>query len=164
MWSHVCREKLNHDAVQSKTIPDFVRIVSHDGQLPSLHYQSLANLVIHFLPIDGKKLIKDYEKKIKQCLKSQVSRGVQQLKVKVNFSYDKYLKGHDDEVLDLKITLGKLFKFPPEEVVLLSVKEGSIELTYLVPSWIATNIKAWNFKEESDVLQQASIESISIEG
>ncbi|XP_064387456.1 uncharacterized protein LOC135335817 isoform X3 [Halichondria panicea] len=160
MWSHICNKKKHHKALRSKTIRDFVRIVSHDGRLPSLQYRSLEKLVVHFSPINGAKLIKDYKKKIKKYLKSQVSCGVQQLRVKVNLSFDKY-----DDILDLRTTLGKLFKFCPEEVALVSAEEGSIVLTYLVLSSVGVSINAWKFKEEdSDVLQKANIELISVEG
>lgn len=163
MWSHMSKYKLNHNSMQTNTVEDFMRLVSHDGELPSLQYQCLAELVITFSPSDGKKLVKDYEAKVKHCLRSQIHETVQQLLVKFDMSFEKFVEESDD-VMELKITLGKIFGFPAEDVVLVAINKGSVEITCLIPLSIGRSLQKWDFQKNTSALQQAKIISIFIDG
>lgn len=160
VWSHICKEGLNNAAMNSNTVEEFIRIASHDGELPALCYQALSDLTISLLKTGGERLISEYERKIKQCLKSQVCQGVKQVKVKV----DKHLT-NETSIQDITNTLAKVFKFTSKEIVLLSVKKGCIELTYLVSTLIGAVLKEWkSVYEDSETLDRANIELISLEG
>ena len=107
------------------------------------NYSNVAFLVKEFGGEEGKKLVAKYERKLKPILKKRMTlvsvRGkTKQLQVKVNWRQS----WEEQDVVDLRNTLAKLFKREPQEFFLKSVKDGCIELTFLIPAGIGSLISS----------------------
>ena len=111
----------------------------------------------------GKKLVKSYESKLKKHLDEQrITFEVksQRFVVKIDdvqeqFTQKKRMKFHN--------TVVKLMKLKHNDLVLRSIREGCVELTYLFQSTLASKIR-YAIGEYIDELKELRIISVSIDG
>jgi len=107
------------------------------------NYSSVAFLVKEFGKEEGKKLVTKYERKLKPILEKRMTmvsvRGkTKQFKVKINWNQN----WKEQDVVDLRNTLAKLFKRQPQEFFLKSIMDGCIELIFLIPADVGTLINS----------------------
>ena len=107
------------------------------------NYSNVAFLVREFGGKEGTKLVTKYERRLKPIFKKEMTlvnvRGkTMQFQVKVNVNR----QWKEQDVVDFRNTLAKLFKREPQEFFLKSVNNGCIELTFLIPAGIGTSINS----------------------
>jgi len=101
----------------------------------------VAFLVKAFGGKEEAKLITEYERKLKPIFEKgmksvKVPGKTKQFQMKINVNQ----QWKEQEAVEFRNTLAKLFKHQPQEFLLKSVMDGCIELTFLIPAGIATLI------------------------
>lgn len=99
-------------------------------------YHVIADLAEQFGREEGVQLVKSYENTLKDQLGPRIKRKIvtraSKLVVKVDWKASPN-RSNQDFAVSFRTTLSKLFRHRPEEYVLKSVRDGCLELTYLVP-------------------------------
>ena len=135
-----------------ESVPNDVRLASNlhsfmqalSATQSPYNYSNVAFLVKEFGGKEGTKLLTKYERKLKPILKKRmtlvnVPGKTKQFQVKVNVNQ----QWKEQEAVDFRNTLAKLFKRQPQEFLLKYVRNGCIELTFLIPAGIATLINCY---------------------
>ena len=105
------------------------------------NYGGLGYLAAHFGGKEGERLVKSYEGRLKQNVKQRVKaekvpKKASRLVVKLNWK-----KYNDQDIVDFRNMLARVLKRGPHEFVLKSVREGCIELVYIIPSDLCESIR-----------------------
>ena len=108
------------------------------------NYSNVAFLVKAFGGKEGTKLITEYERKLKPIFEKgmksvKVPGKTKQFQMKINVNQ----QWKEQEAVEFRNTLAKLFKRQPQEFLLKYVRNGCIELTFLIPAGIATLINCY---------------------
>jgi len=132
-----------------ESVPSDVRLASNlhsfmqalSATQSPYNYSNVAFLVKAFGGKEGTKLITEYERKLKPIFEKgmksvKVPGKTKQFQVKINVNQ----QWKEQEAVEFRNTLAKLFKRQPQEFLLKSVMDGCIELTFLIPAGIATLI------------------------
>ena len=134
-WKAYRKGEISEEASKASDITSFLAALS--GSQGPYAYRNLSALLISFCGKKGKKLVAEYETKLKIQLYPRVVPTQQDGKrfiVKVDGKLD-----WTDE-LDFRITLAKLFKCTPKDFILEDIRTGCTELIYIIPSEVADNI------------------------
>ena len=139
-WSGYDSE-MSPDACEAKDIRSFLMAVR--GNQGPYAYENIAALLILFCKKEGKKLVAEYEAKLKSQLHPRVmpvKRKGKQFEVKI----DREL-GHESKsaALDFRNTLATLFECRATDFLLEDIRDGCIELIYVVPSELADNLQRY---------------------
>ena len=99
-------------------------------------YHVIADLVEQFGKEEGIKLVESYENSLKDQLRFRIKRKISTkastLVVKVDWE-KRHQQSKQDLAVSFRSTLSKLFGDSPEDYVLKSVRDGCLELTFLIP-------------------------------
>ena len=134
-----------------ESVPNDVRLASNlnsfmqalSATQSPYNYSNVAFLVKAFGGKEGTKLVTKYERKLKPILKKgmtlvSVPGKTKHFQVKVNVNQ----QWKEQEAVDFRNTLAKLFKCDPQEFFLKSIMGGCIELTYVIPAGVGTLINS----------------------
>lgn len=129
-------KEISKEACQADDMPSLLRAL-HQGPYA---YRGLSHTLTLFCGEEGEKLVAEYEEKLKDQLSSRVHefptrRNGKRFKVKV----DREL--NQDNELDFRITVAKLFKCSHKDFLLEDIRVGCTELTYIIPSEIANHLE-----------------------
>ena len=125
------------------------------------NYGGLGYLATHFGGKEGERLVKFYEGQlghnVKQRIKTQkVPKDASTLTMKLNWK-----KYNDQDLVDFRNLLARVLKHGPHEFVLKSVREGCIELVYIIPSDLCELIRSLGMINE---LKKHGVMAITING
>ena len=136
-WKEYKEGEMSEEANKARDITSFLAALS--GSHGRYAYRNLSALLVSFCGKKGKKLVAEYEQKLKLHLQPRVIPTQQDGKrfvVKVDGKLDR------TNELDFRITLAKLFKCKPQDFILEDIRTGSTELTYIIPAEVADSIRA----------------------
>ena len=134
-WSGYDSE-MSDEACQAKDIKTFLMAI-RENQGPYA-YENISGLLTLFCDHEGEELVAEYEKKLKGKLLKRVSpvkRVGKRFKVKI----DKEL--NRENIFNFRNTLATLFDCEATEFILEDIRDGCIELTYIIPVKLAAHIR-----------------------
>ena len=138
-WSFLDKSTEVPQAVrEAKDITSFVQALRQHQNW--FNYGGLMFLATRFGGKEGKKLVKLYEGQLKhnvnERIKTQeVPMDASILTMKLNLR-----KYNDQDLVNFRNTLARVLKRGPHEFVLKSVREGCVELDYIIPSDLCESI------------------------
>lgn len=153
------KSAITNDMREAKDIQAF--LLALRGTQSWYDFEVTAYLATRLGGKKGKKLVETYESKLKVHLDKRKDMSemvkVQKFVVKVDETQEQFrrIKFHN--------TVVRLMKLKHNDLVLRSVKEGCVELTYLFPSTLAQRIRS-AIGECINELKELRVISISIDG
>lgn len=157
-WSGYDSE-MSRDACEARDIPSFLTAI-RNNQGPYA-YENISGLLILFCDKEGEELVMEYEKKLVKHLHPRVKpveRKGKRFKVKI----DKELSRENE--LDFQNTLATLFECRADEFILEDVRDGCIELTYVIPAEWAGKLKRYcGLQEKWEEFKNAKILELWLE-
>jgi len=134
-----------------ESVPSDVRLASNlhsfmqalSATQSPYNYSNVAFLVKAFGGKEGTRLITEYERKLKPIIEKgmksvKVPGKTKQFQVKINVNQ----QWKEQEAVEFRNTLAKLFKRQPQEFFLKSIMDGCIELIFLIPADVGTLINS----------------------
>ena len=156
------KSDLTSDMREARNIGEF--LLALKGTQSWYNFDTTAHLAEDLGDDEGKKLVETYEEKLKVHLKKRNKAfnktRSQQFVVKVN---DKREHFTDEKIIEFRNTIVKVMKIKRKELILKSIRDGCVELTYLFQSILAPKIKH-AIGECSNDLKELQIISVSING
>ena len=140
-WSYLDENtEVPQDIREANSITSFVQALRHHQTW--YNYEGLRFLATHFGGKEGERLVKIYEGQLKQNVKQRVKaekvpKKASRLVVKLNWK-----NYSDQDIVDFRNMLARVLKRGPHEFVLKSVREGCIELVYIIPSDLCESIRS----------------------
>ena len=159
-WSYLDENnEVPRDIREAKDITSFVQALRQHQTW--FNYGGLGYLAMHFGGKEGERLVKSYEGQlghnVKQRIKIQkVPKEASTLMMK--FNWKKY---NDQDLVNFRNMLAKVLKCGPHEFVLKSVREGCVELIYIIPSDLCESIRSLGVIIE---LKKHGVMAITING
>ena len=137
-WSYL-HEEVPRAVCEAKDITSFVQALRRHQTW--FNYGGLGYLATQFGGKEGERLVKLYEGQlghnVKQRIKTQVPKEASTLTMKLNWK-----KYNDKDLVEFRNMLARVLKHGPHEFVLKSVREGCIELVYIIPSDLCESIRS----------------------
>ena len=138
-WSYL-DEEVPRAVREAKDITSFVQALRQHQTW--FNYGGLGYLAMHFGGKEGERLVKFYEGQlghnVKQRIKTQkVPKEASTLIMKLNWK-----KYNDQDLVNFRNMLADVLKRGPQEFVLKSVREGCVELVYIIPSDLFESIRS----------------------
>ena len=147
---------LTSDMREARNIGAF--LLALKGTQSWYNFDTTAYLAEDLGDDEGKKLVETYEEKLKVHLTKQSKpfnkTRSRQFVVKVN---DKREHFTDEKIIEFRNTIIRVMKIKRKELILKSIGDGCVELTYLFQSTLAPKIR-----ECSNDLKELQIISVSI--
>ena len=106
------------------------------------NYGGLKFLAAHFGGEEGKKLVASYEGRLKDNVKQRVKAQKvpkKASKLVVKLDWKKYTK---QDIVNFRNMLARVLKRDAHEFVLKTVRQGCVELVYIIPSDLCESIKS----------------------
>lgn len=100
------------------------------------NYSVIADLAEHFGEEEGAVLVKSYESKLKEKLNKRIKTKITKraCKLVVKVEWENHRSPSQQKLVGIfRSTLSKLFGHGDEEFILKNVKEGCLEMTFLIP-------------------------------
>ena len=127
-------------------------------------YHVIADLAEKFGGKEGIKLVKSYDNTLKDQLGPRIKRKfitkASKLVIKVDWKKSPN-RSEQEFAVSFRTTLSKLFGHRPEEYVLKSVRDGCLELTFLVPDAGIPHFKGVIGKS-TDFLKQLCVMTLTV--
>ena len=153
---------LTSDMREARNIGAF--LLALKGTQSWYNFDTTAYLAEDLGDDEGKKLVKTYEEKLKVHLtkhsKPFNKTRSQQFVIKVN---DKREHFTNEKIIEFRSTIVRVMKLKRKELILKSIRDGCVELTYLFQSTLAPKIKQAIYECSND-LKELQIISVSING
>ena len=159
-WSYLDENnEVPQDIREANNITSFVQVLRQHQTW--FNYGYLKFLATHFGGKKGERLVKSYEGQLKQNVKQRVKaekvpKKASRLVVKLNWK-----KYNDQDIVDFRNMLARVLKRGPHEFVLKSVREGCVELVYIIPSDLCESIR--NPRVTTD-LEECGVMAVTING
>ena len=152
---------MSREACEAKDIPSF--LVAVRGNQGPYAYDKIAGLLTEFCDKEGNELVAEYEKKLKRQLRPRVM-PVRQTGKRFRVKVDRELRQErDTEILDFRSTLAALFECTAVNFLLEDVRDGCIQLTYIIPSTLAEKLRESNLRVRHREFKQAKILELWLE-
>jgi len=155
-------EAISNDMRSSTNIQSFMQGLSKTQAW--YNFGTTARLACMYGKAKGEQLVGEYEKKLKVHLLKRITvklpRAHKAERIVVKFD-EKREKFTEEKITELRCTISKILKLEVKEFVLVSVKDGCVELTFLLPSNVVPLIKQ-NIDTISDYLEEWNVISVTI--
>ena len=153
-WSGY-EEEMSDEACRATDIPSF--LLALRGNQGPYAYGKLSALLILFCGEEGKKLVAEYEEKLKGLLRPRVTQKGKRFVVKVDGKLDQTKESA------FRNTLARLFNCLPKDFILENIRHGSTILTYIISAEVAESIQA-HIAVSVEELKNAKILQLTLEG
>jgi len=155
-------QAISNDMRSSTNIQSFMQGLSKSQAW--YNFGTTARLACMYGDTEGQQLVEEYEKKLKKHLLKRITAKLpkahkaERIVVKFDENREKFT---EEKITEFRCTISKLLKIDVKEFVLVSVKDGCVELTFLLPSVIIPLINQ-NIDMVSDYLEEWNVISVTI--
>jgi len=129
--------EISNDMRSSTTIQSFMRELSKTQAW--YNFDTTARLACMYGGGKGKQLVEEYEKKLKVHLLKRITAKLPKAhkaeRIVVKFD-EKRENFTEERITEFRCTLSKLLRLEMKEFVLVSVRDGCVELTFLLPATV----------------------------
>ena len=137
-WSFLDRSKVPQAIREAKDITSFVQALRQHQTW--FNYGGLMFLATHFGGKEGKKLVKFYEGQLKHNVNERIKTQEVPMKASMLTMKLNWKNYNEQDLVNFRNTLARVLKRGPHEFVLKSVREGCVELDYIIPSDLCESI------------------------
>ena len=161
-WSYLYVDKNNEippTICEANNITSFIQALRQHQTWFS--YGGLKFLAAHFGGEEGKKLVASYEGRLKDNVKQRVKAQKvpkKASKLVLKFDWKKYSK---QDIVNFRSMLARVLKRDVREFVLKTVRQGCVELVYIIPSDLCESIRSLSGTVD---LEEYKVMAVTING
>ena len=157
-------QEISNDMRSSTDIQSFMQELSKTQAW--YNFGTTARLACMFGGGKGEQLVEEYEKKLKVHLLKRITAKLPKAhkaeRIVVKFD-EKREKFTEERITEFRCTVSKLLKLEVNEFVLVSVRDGCVELTFLLPAAAISHVEQY-IDTISDYLEEWNVISVTIKG
>ncbi|XP_065911456.1 uncharacterized protein [Dysidea avara] len=157
-------QAISNDMRSSTNIQEFMKELSKTQA--RYNFGTTARLACMHGGAKGEQLVEKYEKKLKVHLLKRITvklptaHKAERIVVKFDEKREKFT---EEKITEFRCTISKLLKLEVKEFVLVSVRDGCVELTFLLPSTYVSRVEQY-IDMISDYLEEWNVLSVTIMG